>query len=50
VAALRTGRPAVIARIVDGSVVLDLRSVDPHDDAILPVAIRAALSLPATES
>jgi hypothetical protein len=29
--------------IVDDAVVLDLRTVDPHDDAILPVAIRAAL-------
>ncbi len=42
-AALRQGRPAVIGRIVDGIVTLDLRTVDPEDDAILPVAIRAAL-------
>jgi L-seryl-tRNA(Ser) seleniumtransferase len=42
-AALRTGSPAVIGRIVDGVVALDLRAVDPDDDPILPVAIRAAI-------
>ena len=41
--ALRRGAPAVIGRIVDGAVVLDLRTVDPDDDPILPVAIRAAM-------
>jgi L-seryl-tRNA(Ser) seleniumtransferase len=40
---LRDGRPTVIGHIVDGAVVLDLRTVEPEDDAILPVAIRAAL-------
>ncbi len=43
-AALRQGPPRVIGRIEDGSVLLDLRTVDPDDDAILPIAIRAALS------
>ena len=42
-AALRKGTPAVIGRIVDGVVMLDLRTVDPEDEPILPVAIRAAL-------
>jgi L-seryl-tRNA(Ser) seleniumtransferase len=42
-AALRTGSPAVIGRIVDDAVALDLRGVEPDDDAILPVAIRAAI-------
>ncbi len=43
-AALRNGSPPVIGRIEDGSVRLDLRTVDPEDDAILPVAVRAALA------
>jgi L-seryl-tRNA(Ser) seleniumtransferase len=43
VAALRMGTPAVIGRIADGVACLDLRTVEPEDDAILPVAIRAAL-------
>jgi L-seryl-tRNA(Ser) seleniumtransferase len=42
-AALRRSTPAVIGRIVDDAVLLDLRAVEPHDDAILPVAIRAAI-------
>jgi L-seryl-tRNA(Ser) seleniumtransferase len=41
-AALRSGDPAVIGRIVDDSVVLDLRTVDPSDDGRLADAIRAA--------
>jgi len=43
-AALRAGTPAIVGRIVDDAVVLDLRTVEPHDDAILTVAIRAALA------
>jgi L-seryl-tRNA(Ser) seleniumtransferase len=43
-AGLRGGSPAVIGRIVEGSVVLDLRTVDPKDDPVLPVAVRAALA------
>jgi L-seryl-tRNA(Ser) seleniumtransferase len=42
-AALRAGEPPVIARIVDGAVVLDLRTVDRRDDAVLVKAVRAAL-------
>jgi L-seryl-tRNA(Ser) seleniumtransferase len=42
-AALRAGEPPVIARIVDGAVVLDMRTVDPREDALLVQAIRAAL-------
>jgi L-seryl-tRNA(Ser) seleniumtransferase len=41
---LRHGSPGVVGRIVDDAVVLDLRTVDPEDDAILLVAIRAALA------
>jgi hypothetical protein len=33
----------VIGRIVDDAVLLDLRTVEPHDDPILSVAVRAAL-------
>ncbi len=40
--ALRTGRPAVVPRIADGRVVVDLRSVAPDDDAGLIQALRAA--------
>jgi len=42
-AALRTGSPAVIGRIVGDAVALDLRGVEPDDDAIVPLAIRAAI-------
>ena len=38
-AALRQGDPIVIARIEDGRVVLDLRTVDPAQDAVLAGAI-----------
>ena len=41
--ALRTGVPAVIARVVDHAVVLDLRTVEPGDDERLTEAIRAAI-------
>ena len=41
--ALRTGTPAVVARIEGGRVVLDLRTVDPAADAVLAGAIRAAV-------
>ena len=41
---LRKGTPAVIGRIVDGHVILDLRTVEPHDDDRLAEAIRAALA------
>ena len=40
---LRSGVPAVIGRIVDDAVVLDLRTVDPADDDRLARAILAAI-------
>ena len=40
---LRAGRPAVIGRVIDDAVVLDLRTVEPADDERLAEAIRAAL-------
>jgi L-seryl-tRNA(Ser) seleniumtransferase len=42
-AALRSGTPAVVARIEAGHVLVDLRTVDPADDAAMTAAIRAAL-------
>jgi L-seryl-tRNA(Ser) seleniumtransferase len=47
-AALRTGDRPVIARIEDGRVRLDLRTVDRADDEALAVAIAAALTTPTT--
>ena len=41
---LRRGEPAVIGRIVDGRVVLDLRSVLPREDSTLSRAVLKALS------
>jgi L-seryl-tRNA(Ser) seleniumtransferase len=41
--ALRRGSPAIVARIEDGRVVLDLRTVDPGRDEELEAAIRAVL-------
>jgi L-seryl-tRNA(Ser) seleniumtransferase len=43
VAALRRGRPSVVARIEAGRVVLDLRTVDPARDGDLAAAVQAAL-------
>ena len=42
-AALRAGDPAVIGRIADDAVVVDLRTVEPRDDARIAEAVRAAL-------
>ena len=42
-AELRGGAPAVIGRVVDDAVVLDLRTVGPGDDARLAAALRAAI-------
>jgi L-seryl-tRNA(Ser) seleniumtransferase len=39
---LRTGSPAVVGRIEDGRVVLDLRTVDATDDGALAAAIAAS--------
>ncbi|MGI8400573.1 MAG: L-seryl-tRNA(Sec) selenium transferase [Gemmatimonadaceae bacterium] len=41
---LRAGSPAVIARISDGSILLDMRSVLPGEDEMLARAIERALS------
>jgi L-seryl-tRNA(Ser) seleniumtransferase len=41
--ALRTGTPAVVGRIVDDAVILDLRTVEPADDDRLAGAILAAI-------
>ena len=43
-AALRSGGPPVIARIADGRVILDLRTVEPERDADLIAAVLAARS------
>ncbi len=45
-AALRGAPTPVIARVADGRVVLDLRSVDPGDDPIVVDALRGARSAP----
>ena len=41
---LRSGEPPVIARVVDGRVLLDLRTVFPSEDASLVQAIQIALA------
>jgi L-seryl-tRNA(Ser) seleniumtransferase len=46
-ARLRRGDPAVVARIEDGAVVLDPRTVRPEEDEALVAALRAALHSPA---
>ena len=38
-ARLRRGEPAVIGRIVEGKLLLDLRSVQPREDAALVKAV-----------
>jgi L-seryl-tRNA(Ser) seleniumtransferase len=43
-AALRTGRPAVVGRIEDGRVLLDLRTIEPERDRELEAAVRSALA------
>lgn len=40
---LRLGEPAVVGRMVDGALILDLRSVAPDDDAALLDALRLAI-------
>jgi L-seryl-tRNA(Ser) seleniumtransferase len=44
--ALRTGDPAVIGRIDHDAVILDLRTVEPDEDAALAAALDAALAGP----
>jgi L-seryl-tRNA(Ser) seleniumtransferase len=43
-ARLRAGTPAVVGRIEDGVVLLDLRTVDPADDEALAAALADALA------
>lgn len=42
-AALRAGTPPIVARVRDGRTSLDLRTVDPADDAVVVAALTAAL-------
>jgi hypothetical protein len=41
--ALRQGDPCVVARIEDGAVIIDLRTVAPDQDSALTVALEQAL-------
>jgi L-seryl-tRNA(Ser) seleniumtransferase len=41
---LRTGTPAVVARLRDGKLILDVRTVFPQQEAALIEALRAALA------
>jgi L-seryl-tRNA(Ser) seleniumtransferase len=43
-ASLRAGEPAVVGRIEDGRVVLDLRTVEPTADDELAAAVTRALA------
>jgi L-seryl-tRNA(Ser) seleniumtransferase len=42
-ARLRLGEPPVVGYLRDGRLLLDLRTVDPEDDAVLEAALKAAL-------
>jgi L-seryl-tRNA(Ser) seleniumtransferase len=42
--ALREGEPAVVGRVADGRVLLDLRTIDPSDDERLAIAVVRALA------
>jgi L-seryl-tRNA(Ser) seleniumtransferase len=41
---LRLGEPAVIGRITEGRLLIDMRTVQPSEDDVLAAALRAALS------
>lgn len=43
-ARLRSGEPAVIGRITEGRLLIDIRTVQPEDDEPLGAALRAALT------
>ena len=43
-AALRANDPPVVARVNEQTTVIDLRTVDPADDAVVAAAVRRALS------
>jgi len=42
---LREGEPPIIGRIEDDAILLDLRTVDPGDDARLAAALARALAV-----
>ena len=42
--ALRGGTPPIVVRVNEGDVVVDLRTVDPADDAMIAERLRAALA------
>ncbi len=42
---LRTGAPAVVGRVADGRLLLDLFAIEPADDAVLADAVLAAAGL-----
>jgi L-seryl-tRNA(Ser) seleniumtransferase len=42
--ALRRGDPALVARIADGRVIVDLRTIFPRDDVHVAAALRAAIA------
>ncbi len=46
---LRTGRPGVIPRVIDGRLIVDLRTVLPEDDDLLVGAISSAFGNAATD-
>jgi L-seryl-tRNA(Ser) seleniumtransferase len=43
---LRVGEPALLARLRDGSLLLDVRTIFPEQEASVVTALRAALQLP----
>jgi L-seryl-tRNA(Ser) seleniumtransferase len=45
-AALRLGRPAVVARVAEGALVLDLRTVRPEEEDALRNAVLRACGVP----
>ncbi len=46
VKSLRTGEAVILGRIEDGAILLDLRSVRPHDDTILVEEIQRVVREP----
>jgi L-seryl-tRNA(Ser) seleniumtransferase len=44
--ALRSGHPAIVARVREQRTFLDLRAVDPADDVVLVAALRSLRSGP----
>jgi L-seryl-tRNA(Ser) seleniumtransferase len=48
-ARLRAGDPAIVGRVEGGAVLLDLRTIDPADDAALGAAVGRALGVAAAK-